>query len=356
MKENWYQAAPMKTKPYKTLFQFLLLLSFTNAFGAVATVTVDELEVPRTYQLDGTVEAVNQSTLAAQTTGQVAEIFYDVEDYVERGDLVITLLDTEHQANLAKAQASLKAAMAQKQDAAKEYQRTREIYDKKLVAKAELDRASAALDTASANEAAARAALDQVKTQLGYTRITAPYSGIVTRRHVEVGEIAQPGQPLISGISLEELRVSVDVPQSMISAVRQYNQAMILCCGNNQWTPPSGELTVFPYAEPGSNTFQVRIGLKREKETLFPGMLVKVAFTVGKSVHLVIPLKTVVYRSEVTGVYVVDESGRVSLRHIRLGDPLSNGKVSVLSGLLPGEQVALDPIAAGTTLKQQRSR
>ena len=339
---------------------FLLALWFPILASAgssteLAVATVTELETPRTYQLDGTVEAVHQSTVAAQTSGQVTEIFYDVEDYVERGAVIITLLDTEHRTSLAKAEANLKAAKAQKQDAANEYQRTREVYDKKLVAKAELDRAAANLDTASANEAAANAALDQARTQLDYTRITAPYSGIVTQRHIEVGEIAQPGQPLVSGISLEQLRVSVDVPQSMISAVRQFNQAMILCCGDQQWNP-SGKLTIFPFAETGSNTFRVRLELNRDKKDLFPGMLVKVAFTIGKSSHLVIPVQAVVYRSEVTGSYVVDDAGRISLRHIRLGEPVANGQISVLSGLLPGEKVALDPITAGKTLKAQRNR
>ena len=333
-----------------------LLLPYSSGNSAdLETATIEALEVPRTYQLDGTVEAVHQSTVAAQTSGQVTEILYDVEDYVERGALIIKLLDAEHRANLAKAEANLKAASAKKQDATKEYQRTKEIFDKKLVAKADLDRAVAGLDAATANEAAARAALDQAKTQLDYTRITAPYSGIVTERHIEVGEIAQPGQPLISGISLEKLRVSVDVPQSMIPAVREFNQAMIMCCGEQHWNP-SGELTIFPFAEPGSNTFRVRIALNREKKTLFPGMLVKVAFTIGKSSNLVIPMQAVVYRSEVTGAYVIDKSGRVSLRHIRLGDPLGNGSISVLSGLLPGEKVALDPIRAGAELKAQRSK
>ena len=343
----------------KRLFFAHLLPAFLvfwgNANGTVITTPAEQLEAPRLYQLDGQVEAVHQSTLTAQTTGQVTEILYDVEDYVERGKLVLTLLDTEHQANLAKAEASLKAAVAKKQEALKEYQRIREVYEKKLVAKAELDRASAALDTAKANEAAAKAALTQVETQLSYTRVTAPYSGIVTERHVELGETAQPGQPLISGISLEKLRVSVDVPQSMISSVREYSQAMIRCCNKPEWKP-TGKLTIFPYAEKGSNTFKVRLDLQRDGESLFPGMLVKVAFTVGKAVHLVVPRQAIVYRSEVTGVYVVDEAEKIHFRHIRLGESMGNGKISVLSGLQPGEKVALDPISAVTELKAQRKK
>lgn len=339
-------------------FYILCLFSLTilahPAAAEIASAPVEAIETPRMYQLDGSVEAVHQSTLSAQTSGQVTAIFFDVDDFVENGALLIQLRDTEHKANLAKSQAQLEAAAAKKDEAANEYQRIQDIYERKLVAKSELDQARAALDTNTAHQAAAIAALSQAREQLEYTRIKAPFSGIVTQRHIETGEIAQPGHPLMSGISLERLRVAVDVPQSMISLVRQYRKGYIRPNSAN-WIE-AGKMSIFPFAEKGSNTFKVRLDLPEQAENLFPGMLVKTAFLIGKWPRVVIPRQAVVYRSEVTGCYVIAADGKISFRHIRLGESANATNMTILSGLTPGERVLLDPIKAAAELKAQRKK
>ncbi len=90
-------------------------------------------------------------------------------------------------------------------------------------------------------------------------------------------------------------------------------------------------------------------------EGLFPGMFVKVSLVTGEKQVLMVPVQSAVYRSEVTAIYVIAEDGTVNFRHVRLG---SKGKtfLAVLSGLVEGEQVALDPIQAGIVAMQQRSK
>lgn len=330
----------------------LLLLSRplpADAAGELETGLVEHIQIPRMYRLDGSVEAVQEATVSAQTSGQVTDILVDIDDYVERDALVLRIRDTEHKARLDQAEAQRRAAASREAEAQQEFDRIREIFEKKLVSKAEMDKAAATLNTARAEHEAAQAALDQAAEQLGYTQVRAPYAGIVVTRHVEAGEMVQPGQPLLTGISLELLRVGVDVPQSMINAVRQANPGVVHV--PEQGWVVADRLTVFPVAEPGSNTFKVRLKLPDGIKGLFPGMLVKVAFVIGEQEALVVPEQAVVYRSEVTGVYRVDPEGNISLRHVRLGQHLPNGQRVVLSGLSAGERVALDPIAAGAALK-----
>lgn len=329
-----------------------LLTQPALASEELVTVAVERIEAPRAQRLDGVVEAVNQSTVAAQTSGQVEQVLFDVEDYVRKGDLIVVLKDAEPKARLAQAEAALRGAKAQLQDASKEFERVKEIYAKKLVAKQDLDKATAALKTARARKEAAEAGLEQAEEQLGYTRITAPYTGIVTERHVQVGEIARPGTPLISGISLDKLRVRADVPQSLIPSIRRYDRAQVQQPGSG-WIDVD-KITIFPFADQTSNTFRVRLVLPEGVGGMFPGMFVKVAFITGLREALVVPSDAVVYRSEVTGVYVSNDHGRISLRHVRLGRALEDGRIELLSGVSEGEQVALDPLAAVVRLKAQR--
>jgi RND family efflux transporter MFP subunit len=314
------------------------------------TAEVTHRTVPREYRLDGVVEAVNRTTVSAQTQGQVEEILYDVDDFVNKGDVIARLRDTEHRARVAQAAAELKSATAQRVRATDEYARVEGLFKKKNASASEMDNAEAELASAEARLDAAQAALEQAQEQLKYTEIRAPYSGLVTNRHMQLGEIASPGQPVMSGISLEELRVTVDVPQSVVSAVREIGEVNVYLPGDEVVQP--ARITVFPFADLGSNTFQVRLDLSGQVADLFPGMFVKTGIITGKKEELTVPTEAVVYRSEVTGVYVLDPDGDVHLRQIRVGRNLGDALV-VLSGLSPGETVALDPIAAGVALKAQ---
>lgn len=335
---------------------FLILLAVSGLVQAqeteLATGVAELRQLPREFRLDGVVEAVNRSTVSAQTSGQVQEIRYDVDDFVEQDAVLVVLKDTEQQSRVVRSAADLKEAVARLEEARDAHQRTKEVFAKQLVAESAMDQAEAALKSATARFEAAEAGLSQAKEQLEYTRIKAPFAGIVTERHVEAGEMAQPGQPLLSGISLDLLRVSVDVPQTLVPRIREQGQARVqLPVGGSV---EAAKLTIFPYADPGSNTFKVRLELAPGTSGLFPGMFVKTSFVTGMKQELVLPISSVVQRSEVTGVYVVDDTGRVHFRHLRAGRRTLDGGVLVLAGIEPGERVALDPIAAGAKLKRQR--
>jgi hypothetical protein len=83
-------------------------------------------------------------------------------------------------------------------------------------------------------------------------------------------------------------------------------------------------------------------------------MFVKVAFVAGRKDVLLVPAQSVVFRSEVVGIYVVDETGQLMFRHIRVGHTMDDNMMIVLSGVNGGELVAVDPVAAGAALKAQR--
>ncbi|MCU0767739.1 MAG: efflux RND transporter periplasmic adaptor subunit [Gammaproteobacteria bacterium] len=340
-----------RSSPRHFLAAALALLTLGPAGAAdLETASVERRQSPREYRLDGVVEATNRSTISAQTSGQVAEVLFDVEDYVTKGTVVVRLKDTEHRARLDQAEAELEAAEARLVEATRDHERVRGVHDKGLTSKAELDRATATLHAAEARREAAAAAVTQAREQLDYTQVRAPYSGIVTERLVQVGETAQPGQRLMSGISLEQLRVVVDVPQNLIREVRTHGKARVQQPGNG-WVDAT-RLTIFPYADPASNTFRVRLDIAPGTRDMFPGMLVKTAFVTGSRDELIVPERAVVQRSEVTGVYVVGADGGVALRHVRLGRNNEDGTVTVLSGLGLGERVALDPVAAGVRVKE----
>ena len=343
---------PVMSRLRNGLLSLLFMsMSAMQPASALETKTLQLVEVPRDFMLDGVVEAVNRSTIAAQTGGQITEIHFDVDDYVQKGQVIVRLRDSQQKAELTAAQAQLKQAETALKDAQDTYDRAGKVFEKGAISEADMDKITAALESAKAASEAAAAGVEQAREQLDYTKITAPYTGIVTERHVQEGEVASPGTPLMSGISLEELRVNVDVPQSLVPVIRQNPQGYVI--GPNGQPIMAEKITIFPYADQSSNTFRVRLDLPETEGGFFPGMYVKTGFIIGMEKLLLVPESAVVNRSEVTGVYVIDEeTGKVSLRYVRTGRRFPDGTTSILSGLRPGETIALNPVEAGVAAKK----
>lgn len=306
--------------------------------------------LPNEQILDGVVEAIHKSTVSAQTAGRVEEIMVDVNDFVSQGAPILRLRNIEQRAGLDQAQANLRETQARFTEAQAEYNRVRNVYEKQMVSKAQMDTATATFDTAKARLEAAQAGVAQAKESLGYTVINAPYSGIVLERHIQLGETVQPGKPLMTGFSLDELRIVANVPQRLIGLVRQYQQARVLLEGGKSIA--AEKLNFFPYADPQSNAFKVRVDLPKKTEGLYPGMFVKTAFRIGEARRLTVPGSAITQRGEMSGVYVVKQR-QVHLRQVRIGRT-EHDFVEILAGLEPGETVALDPIKAGVYLKEQQ--
>ncbi len=302
---------------------------------------VKHIEVATERVLDALVEAVDKATVSAQTSGRVSKIYFDVNDYAKKGDILLRIRDKEQRANLKVAQANFHQAEV-------EFKRVNELLEKQLVARSMFDRAEADLKAATAR-------LEQAEENLEYTVVRAPYSGILVKRHIEVGETTRVGIPLFTGLSLEKLRVAVNLPQDIIHVVRQHNSARVIPLNKSQ-SVPSTAIVINPYADNDFHTFLVRVSLPEGDHGLYPGMAVKVAFKTGAAEKLVIPTQAVTYRSEITAVYVVDEKGQISFRQIRPGRELENNMMEVLAGLQVGERVSMQPLQAVKQLKDQASK
>jgi len=319
-------------------------------------VTVGYEEVTIQRRFDATVEAVNKSTIAAQVSERIIEINFDVDDYVEQGVVLLRFNDTKQRARLEQAQASLREMTVASKDAEIEFARIREIYAKKLIAKATLDKAKATYKSSLERKAQAEGRLIESKQDIEQTIVRAPYSGIVTKRYVELGETPAIGAPLMTGLSLNQLRVVADVPQGLISLLRKgCCPARVLLPHAKQQSVSSKKLTIFPIADSKTHSFKIRVELDEGQHGLYPGMFVKLELDTETQKKLMIPANALVQRGEVTGVFIIENSD-ISFRYVKSGRTHSNGHVEIHAGIESGEQVALDPIAAGILLKDNANQ
>ncbi len=314
--------------------------------SAVATAAAEVREVDLSVSAEAVVEAVRQSTVAAQVSGRIVDIRFDVGDRVQKGDVIVRIDERAASQAVAATEAQAREAEAAMINARAQLERTRQLLAQKFVSQAALDKAEADHKAAEARFKATLAGAGAARTERDFATIVAPYSGVVSARHVQLGEMASPGKPLLTGFDPAGMRVVATVPSAQVPAIQAGAKARIEVPSLGRWIDVKS-VTVVPSADPRTHTTQVRLELPADVKGVLPGVFARAHFVTGQAPRLLVPREAVIRRSEVTGVYVVDESGVPRLRQVRLGTASDDGAVEVLAGIRAGERVALEPVKAG---------
>ncbi|MDE2617377.1 MAG: efflux RND transporter periplasmic adaptor subunit [Burkholderiales bacterium] len=342
----------------KTLHTFAFVLSLavlagapvlTRAGVAVPTVQVGARAVSTGYEIDGVIEPVHQSVISAQASGRIVRLAVKMGERVKAGQLLATIDDRESAVGLQRSQAQVTQSEAELRNAEANYARARSLQSQGFMSQAALDMAETQLRAAQAGNAQAAAGARQSELSQGYTRVTAPYDGWVLQTHVEAGDLAVPGKPIVTVYAPLPLRAVVQVPASLADSTRVAKEVLVQLGGvggDSKWVAPVKRSTM-PAADPVSQTVVWRLDLSAQAaQNLLPGQQVRVRFVGGQASRTVVPAGAVLRRGELTAVYVASDTGFV-LRAVRLGADHGSEGVEIVAGLSAGEQVALDPVKAG---------
>lgn len=327
---------------------FLALSLATSAAAAadLKTAPVELREMDVDYTAEAVVEAVRQSTVSAQIAGRIVDLRFDVGDYVKKGEVIARIDERAVSQAEAASVAQVREAQATLANARAQYERNKQLLAQKFISQAALDQAEANYRSAQARVSALLAGAGQAATERSFATIIAPYSGVVSARHVELGEMATPGKPLFTGFDPSTLRVVANVPQTEVAAIQAGSKARVEVPSVGKWIDVKN-IVVVPSADPRTHTSRIRLELPEDVRGVYPGVYARAHFVVGRALKLLVPRAAIVRRSEVTAVYVVDDKGAPHLRQVRLGEAADENYIEVLAGVEPGERVALDPVKAG---------
>jgi RND family efflux transporter MFP subunit len=350
-----YMELPMKSLPTLAFVVSLAVLAGAPVLVraqtgvTVPTVQIGARAVSSGYEIDGVIEPVKQSTIAAQASGRVVRLLVKMGDPVKAGQLLATIDDSETTVGVQRSAAQLSQAEAELRNAKAHYERTRELRAQGFVSQAALDMAETQHKAAQAGQSQATAGARASALSQGYTRVTAPYDGWVLQTHVDAGDLAVPGKPLLTVYAPQPLRAVVQIPASQAESARAAQDVQVQLTeanGASIWVQPVKRSTM-PAADPVSQTVVWRLDLApAAAQKLLPGQQVRVRFVGGQAQRTVVPAQAVLRRGELTAVYVASERGFV-LRAVRLGADHGDQGVEIVAGLAAGERVALDPVRAG---------
>ena len=332
----------------------------TETVRDVAIVTAQRATVPDYVEAVGTVRAAETSQLASQMMGTIVSIRVHEGDPVRRGQTLATLDGAQPAAALDRANAG--ATAADKDLAAAEsdlrltqstFDRYQKLFERKSVSPQEFDEIKARLaaaearrDAASAGRASAQAAAAQARTSVDYTRIRAPFDGIVTAKLADAGSLATPGMPLLVVENPSRFRLEASVDESGLGLVKVGETAPVQIDALGGAEVEARVSQIVPAADPSSRTFLVKLDLPGRSD-LRSGLFGRARFRRGQREMLTVPKTALVQRGQLQGVYVVGADQIVNLRFVSVGKS-SGTSLEVLAGLDSGERLVAD--AAGRDL------
>lgn len=287
----------------------------------------------------GKIEAVNSANLSTRMMGYVDKIYVQVGDKVKKGQQLISISNTDLSAKLAQVNAKITEATAAFHIAEKDFNRFTALFYENSASQKELDDITAHYNMAKARLEGAQQMKNEVNAQFSYANIRAPFNATVTNKFINVGDMANPGMPLLEVESPGGFQVLAMVPESEILQIKADTEVDVVLKSLDE-TVKGKVVEISTSAKNTGGQYMVKVVLDKIDVNIMSGMYATVRFPVARidtAEIVIIPIKAIVDKGQLTGVYTVSESNTALLRWLRLGRTMG-GKVEVLSGLSLDEQ------------------
>ena len=314
--------------------------------------TVKIVNVPETQEIVGTVRARTSAVVSTRIPGTVSVLRVQEGERVRKGQLLAQLDAQENQANAAGASAGIDEArrgqdeaQARKRLADTTFERYQKLFNEQAVSRQEFDVKQTERDLAVQGVARAEARLKQARagsraadTMAGYTRITAPISGIITSRQADLGATVFPAQPLMTIEDEGSYQLELAIPESMAAMVKPGTPVQVtLDAIGSSFAAKIAEIV--PTTDPASRTFSAKINLAQKG--LKSGLFGRGAISLGSTVNgMLVTKKAIVERGGLTSVWVLDKDTVARMRLVKVGKTIGD-RVEILSGLSDGERVVV---------------
>ncbi len=341
---------------------FVVLCLTANALGqmgpaAVVVAPVEQRALELTRPLVASVEPVTRATLAAEEGGLVLERTFDEGQRVERGALLVRL-DTDllearkaaAEAAVRSAEAAVKQAEAELTNARLELERLQGLRQTQIATEKEVRDAQMVVDVNAARVVAreAEVALRQAEVsvlalQIAKSQVRSPFEGVVSQRHVEVGQWVRQGEAVADVVQLDPLFVRVNVPESVIPQLQSRGEATVTidALGGETFTARVDQ--ILPQADPNTRTFAVKLLLDNPEMRVRPGFFARVTL-LSRLIPdaVVVPKNAVVTQGKESRVVLAVEDQAQIVPVVLVGSDGERYAIKPLQGeIKPGDQVVI---------------
>jgi RND family efflux transporter MFP subunit len=307
--------------------------SVSVSVGLPSLVTDNKISV------SGQIESRNTAVISTRMMGFISGIHVNPGDKVDRGQLLVSISNDDIQAKRAQAVAMISEAEAALQDAEKDFNRFEKLHKQGSASEKEFENALLRYNAVKAQVEASHQVMRETDAMLAYTNLTAPFSGVVTQKHVHEGSMANPGMPILTLEQPNGFDIRAMVSEHEVGRLKNELEAEVTVKSTGRkFRAKISEVS--PSSRFTGGRFQIKLKIPAaENPGLFSGMYVNVSIDMhdGAGKKLFVPASVIIYKDQLAGVYTVDHDQKAQLRWLRIGQVAAN-QVEVLSGLRPDEK------------------
>jgi RND family efflux transporter MFP subunit len=291
--------------------------------------------------ISGTLEPEEAATVRAEVAGPILDTYVDRGQPVRSGQLLMRIDDTALRETYLSAQSAARSAKLSLDNAKRDLERNTTLEKAGAIAERDLEAAQSAFATAEAQYADAQSRLTAAKQQLDKAQIRAPFSGVVSDRPVNAGDVVQPGTALITVVDPSSMRLEASVPAEQISAVKAGAPVQFSVNGYPDRTFTGHIDRINPAADPATRQVRIYVSIPNAKSALVAGLFAQGRVASETRKGLIVPMTAVDQRG-VTPVAMRVSRGKVEKVPVQLGlrDPATQ-KVEITAGLNPGDTLLL---------------
>ncbi|MES3000237.1 MAG: efflux RND transporter periplasmic adaptor subunit [Pseudomonadota bacterium] len=313
-----------------------------GAVQYVRTATVRAGGAGQVLTLPGTLQGFVQAPVSARAGGYLRRWTKDIGSRVQQGELLAEIESPELDQQLSQAEAARNQQAASLELTRTTVERWEALRKRDAVSQQELEERRSAYTQARANLAGAEANVERLRQLGAFKRVVAPFSGVITKRNVDIGDLIDSNKPLFLLSQTDTLRVYVNVPQAYAQLVKT-GQAAVVTQAELRGRKFKGQVArTAASIDAGSRTMQVEVQLPNSDGALLPGAFVNVELAAAPSGALTVPSNALLFRSQGTLVAKVDAGGAVAMQPVRIGRNYGES-VEILDGLSGNESLVLNP-------------
>ncbi|MCL3779321.1 efflux RND transporter periplasmic adaptor subunit [Prolixibacteraceae bacterium JC049] len=308
-----------------------------NAAINVKVADVSEQWVDNQLELPAQIEASTSSKLSTRVMGQVKSIKVDIGDKVKKGDLLMTIRSADLMAQKAQVEANSVEVESALKNALKNQTRLQNLLAKESASQKEVDDINMHVEMLKAKKSAIAEMRKQVEEQLKYAYIRAPFNGTVSARFVNVGDMANPGMPLLGFETSEKFEVVARIPEFQVEKAQVGDTVSMSRDGKMV-----GKAIITQINRSGSYTGPQYL-IKAQpivKGDWYSGMFVRLELNTDKVQKILVAKDMLVEKGQLKAIWVVSKDKKAMLRYVRTGKAYGD-KVEILSGLSNNERCIL---------------
>ena len=308
---------------------------------AVKVITVQGEDLPLVIESVGRLFANRRVTVAAQLPGIIDSYAVDVGDKVRAGQILVQIDPVDYSLALDEARANLGAVQAQLDSANKAFERCKDLLPRKVISSDHYEKAETACKAAQAQFDRVKVGVRVAEERLKKTRLTAPFPGLVSERHIEVGQMVGTGVPLLTLVDLDPIRVKIFLTEMDYVHLDRRDPVRIRVEAYPERVFKGRIDRIGITADARTNTFGVELLADNPALILKAGLSARVYLTtrVLKNIIL-IPQKAVLFRDKGTDVFIRGDNKKAKIRSVTLGET-KGARIRVLKGLKPGDELII---------------